>query len=248
MYTNTIKQFLSKFEIDSPSSLIFELLLTHNELKVSEISKLTKLNRTSCYKYIEILEKNKLVQSYKKNGITRVFLENLDRIHLNFENRVEETYRSSMNQIDHFSKIISHLNQNKSQFHEPEVLFFKGNNALKDIYDLSFNTKKMVAYFDPWTDHTNASIDEWHKNERMRRQIPIRILVPDSLHGREFAKVKAKYKRSKLCDKLNFSGMKLVTDDQILNYSDPEKMGVCIKSKFLAQNELAIFDKIWNEN
>jgi sugar-specific transcriptional regulator TrmB len=132
----------------------------------------------------------------------------------------------------------------------PRVQVFHGENALKDIYALSLLGKEMYAYFSPWSSETEKNlraIDDWHTAERVKKKIPVKIIIPDTREGKAFAAVSKDGKNVRLVphDLFPHQDVTLITDTHFLLFSVKDGLGIAIESAYVAANQRAIFTLAW---
>lgn len=167
-------------------------------------------------------------------------------------NRIEEEmykdFKEKSNQIKHIRKSADLFNRTKLKLKKPKIKTYTGKTALRSIYEESLTGDFMTAYFSASYNENEKVVDDWHTKERVSRRIPIRILVPETIEGTEFASKAALLKEVKVISKSNFPfhGVMIITDKNILMYSADDLTGVSIESAYLAENQLRIFDLIWN--
>lgn len=134
----------------------------------------------------------------------------------------------------------------------PQIQLFHGKDALKNIYQLSLEASSMYAYYyQPWPvkDRKRLSlIDEWHTAQRVKHKIPVKILIPKTDEGVQFSALKKELKETLVIPTslFPFKDLTILTDDRMLIFSLADDMGVSIKSRYIAQNQRAIFELAWN--
>lgn len=244
-YTESISKAL---DIECTEAKIIQTILYSKSLTVTEISLLTKINRSSCYKYIYNLRKKGLVNVFNKNNKTTVELKDINRIFSKYRDINDRNYRdrcSKLNHIESIFKLKFNSNELRSIFEKPTIEIYEGEDSLINIYKKSLDSKFMLAYFDPWADSSNKTIDEWHANQREQKSISLKLILPNNERSQNFAKVNLNFRDILIIESFNFQGMKLITDKYILDYSDKDKIGFCIKSEYLAKNEAEKFLFLW---
>jgi len=132
----------------------------------------------------------------------------------------------------------------------PVVQVLQGDDALRQIYARSLHTKRMYAYFRPWSAKEHPELvrtDDWHTAERIKRKIPVQIIVPTTEEGVEFANLQKEWKEVMTVPEgeFPFHDVTVITDDRLLMYSQADRMGIDIKSALIAENQRSIFSLAW---
>lgn len=243
-----IKKFLEEIGLQDKSIRIYIFLLNFGPQPVSVIAKKIKAKRSSCYGYIGKLKEKGFVAENIQNGVTFITPTKFEYILNRFEEEIYNNYEKRKNQIKYLRNIETKLDQRKVKIDRPEIKVFTGKEALRSIYEISLTGKYIMAYFSASYDLEDQLVDDWHTKERTRKEIPIKILLPETIEGLEFASVKKLSKEVKTISKhkFPFHGVTLITDKNILMYSADDKIGVSIKSEYLSNNQAKIFDLIWD--
>ena len=162
-----------------------------------------------------------------------------------------EVITNAESQIRAMEWLLPHLEElEKKDFIRPKVQLFNGDEALKNIYEISLSSKHMFAYFEPWPKDTGKhlrDIDDWHTEERVRRKISVQIIIPDTNEGKSFAAVKKGLKEVIVIPASEFThkDLTLITDTHVLIFSHADKIGIAIESLQIAKNQQAIFKLAW---
>jgi hypothetical protein len=174
------------------------------------------------------------------------------RVLLNkIKDKKTEAITNAESQVRAMEWLLPHLEElEKRDFIRPKVQLFHGDEALKNIYEISLISKRMFAYFEPWPQDTGKhlrDIDDWHTEERVKRKIPVQIIIPDTHEGKSFAAVKKDMKEVVIIPASQFAhkDLTLVTDSHVLIFSLADKLGIAIESLQIAKNQRAIFGLAW---
>lgn len=229
---------------------LYLTLLELGSQPASIIASHLKRNRVTVYHALDRLVQKKMVEkSYGKHGAyfkaksPQFLLQQLK------EER-NKVIRDRDYEIKGFEWLLPHLNELKTEDPlRPRVQLFH-DDPLKQIYQLSLETSFMVAYFQPWPKDQEKElneIDDWHTQERVKRQIPVKIIIPQTKEGVAFAAIQKDLKETLLVPPslFPFQDITLITDDRILIFSQKERLGISLESKHLADNQRAIFNLAW---
>lgn len=248
---NSILDLLFHAGFDEDEAKIYLLLNSIGSQAASTIAKRLGKNRITTFHMLKrMCTKGFLKEIPKRTG---VHFTAIDIDHLIKQKRDE---RSSV--VNNIEDIIENLcllapqlkQLSAQQYSPPTVEIYTGDYALKELYMHSFSTSKILAYFNPWSskDYKRLrDIDDWHTQERVKKNIPAKILLPDSIEGKAFAEVKKPLKLCKLLEESLFpmKDLLIITDDATLMYSPEDNIAVAITSTNIAQTQQAIFSALW---
>lgn len=245
-YTRSITKALDILESEAK---IIEVLFYEDSLSISQISHRTKINRSTCYKYIYNLSKKDLVSTIIKNGKRYIKIKNFVQISSKLKDSHSIKYKESISALNHLEKIYENLSARaQKSFNKPKIDIFEGESSLHELYKISLEGTFMCAYFNPWKDTKNRKIDDWHTKQRETMNIPLRVILPQNSNSVKFSKIESKLKESLLIPNIQFRGMKIITNKHVISYSDFDKLGTCIFSEYLSENELSLFNYMWDSN
>ncbi len=166
------------------------------------------------------------------------------------ESRFLESQKKNRSIVEYLTLLQPSLESLQRQtFHRPHVEVFEGEDALRNIYDLSLDTKSMVAYFDPWAPDKSdlQDIDHEHTMRRIEKKIPVRIILPSTKDGLAFASIRKPLKEAIVIpsDRYSFKDITIITDTRVLVFSLRDSMGVSIECANIAQNQKIQFELAW---
>jgi sugar-specific transcriptional regulator TrmB len=188
--------------------------------------------------------------SLKATGMEFMAIEPQALLHT-IQERQSLSIRSAQYQVEAMQWLLPHLEGlERKDFVRPKVQLFHGNEALKDIYKISLNSKRMCAYFEPWPidiAHDLRAIDDWHTEERIQRKIPVQIIIPGTHEGQSFAAIEKDLKEVVVIPSSEFpyKDLTLITDTSVLIFSFTDKLGIAIESLQIAKNQQSIFQLVW---
>lgn len=238
---------LNSLEID-----IFICLYEYKVLSPSTISQKINKNRVTVYHACErMYSKNFLEKSNTSFGV-KYSAKSVSDIKSNLIEKVE-VYKSKVSsEITNLSSIEGWLeNIAIHEYKQPVTKIFQGESSLKDIYRLSLESTEILAYYDPWDRGANSKfkdIDNWHTEERIKKKIPIKILMPDTNNALVFSKIEHPLKQTKLIksSKFKYKDFTIITDKRLLIFSSDDMLGVSIASPSIAENQKTVFNLLWD--
>lgn len=250
MDQNDLNQQLQGLGWTKEEAKLYIALLELGSQPASIIANHLKRNRVTVYHALDrLVQKRVIEKSYGKNGA--YFKAKTPQSVLQ---QLEEQKNRSLRDLDYeiqgFKWLLPFLNELKLEDAiRPRVQFFH-DEPLKQIYQLSLESKTMMAYFQPWPKEQERelnAIDDWHTQERVRLKIPVKIIIPKTKEGLAFAQIKKELKETVVVPKelFPFKDITIITDHQLLIFSQLEKLGISIESKHLADNQRAIFSLAW---
>lgn len=234
---------LSKREID-----VYLAVLVLGKSTISDISRKSKIKRTTVYEYIEsLLEKG---FAYKTAEKKRIFycVENPEKI-----TRILEDKKKSIDaKKQKIEKIIPELvSLYSASFNKPTISFYEGKSGIKRIYEEMLNTHKNIySMFSPANFFKLFSHKENHELLMILYNNGgiLYNLVEKSDRAIEHLKQK-KYnnfvKNKLLPENFSFETDLLIVDDTVALISFKNLVGVIIKDRAIANLHKNIFNFIW---
>ena len=229
---------------------LYIALLQLGHQPASVIAQRTTKNRITTYHALERLADKGIIERVAGKGANNYQAKAPKLILQQLEEKRRKHSQEMIHQIESLNWLMPFLGKlEPAEPIKPKVQLFY-SEGLKEIYRISLEAKTMAAYFQPWNKkeevHLNQ-IDDWHTKERVKRKIPVRIIIPKTKAGKEFASIKKELKQSITVSEelFPFQDITIITDEHILIYSQKEKLGISIESKQLAKNQQAIFNLAW---
>ena len=211
------------------------------EATIQQLAKHAGIKRPTAYDIMEDLEKKGLF-SQTVRGKKKYFLaedpENILRI---LKSR-EQSFLKAMPEL----KMLLGAGSKK-----PRVRFYEGVEGLKAMYWDTLLSKKAILVYGSIDDMWGAMPREFIKEyvrERARKNINIRGLVPSTPDAQEYVKRDKEELRHLILipkDKFVFSNEINIYNDKLAIFSFPERIGVIIESKKIAETQRSIFELAW---
>lgn len=232
--------------------MLYLKLLELGEQPASVLASKVQKNRITTYHALErMVEKGWLSKRRQVHGFTYSCNE-AENILSNLYNEREILYKKLSREAELFAGILPYLSQIQgSSFKKPVVDTFYGDQSLRQIYTLSLEAKEMFAYYEPFSSDQYPELldtDDWHTAERIKRHIPVKIILPNTPNSLDFAAVRKPLKQVKIVQnkEFTFKDLMLITDSRVLIYSLKDKMGVSIQSTNIAHNQIQQFTLLWS--
>lgn len=183
---NPLNHTLTQFGLDDTSVHIYLLLSEEGELTVPQIVDRLQLSRTIIYQSINTLQQRKCID-YRKDGRV-VYYKATHPQHLS--QFIQEKKRETQMAIEELESGIRQLTAAYNLTSgKPGVRFYEGNEGLKEALFHSLNATDTIYTFGD-TDTINLYDPDWHAEylaERIKRKIPKKIIMTDSLASRDIA-------------------------------------------------------------
>ncbi|EKD32878.1 MAG: transcriptional regulator TrmB [uncultured bacterium] len=236
----------------APSEIkVYGALLELDSGSVTDISKGSGINRTSCYDVLENLVKRGLVSKITKRkkiyftaGDPRRLLNYLDRE----KEEVEKKINQQKDQIREVLPELSSLINPRST--KPRVAFYEGEKGMREAYEDTLGADgEILAYANVETMHQGLPgfFPEYY-TRRTDARIHIKAIMPNNAASIDrTTKDKEELRESKILNdkNLTFSPEVNIYNDKMLIASWKEKMAVIIESKELADLQRLIYWKLW---
>lgn len=214
------------------------------ELGASTIQKLAEqagLKRPTAYEVMHNLEKKGLFSVVMQNK-KRVFQsENPEHVLAILKTR-EKSFIEALPEL----RMLYATGGNK-----PRIQFFEGAEGLKNMYWDTLESKGTILVYGSITDMWTAMPREFIKEyvaERVKSNIHIKGLVPSTPDAQEYIKKDKAEMRNLILipkDRFTFSNEINIYNDKVAIFSFPEKIGVVIESKKIAETQRSIFELAW---
>jgi len=217
---------------------------------VGKIARITKLDRSSAYLALSQLEEMGLILEDRKSKIRKICARPPKAV----LSRLRSNSRKLRNQCEKIeSKLPELLAEYQQKDNQPVLQFFSGKDGLRQITDDILemeNTELLVLSNQKEEKRVFNGID--HKEfvkKRVERNISIRVLVPDTVEGRQLSKQdKACLRETRIINenKIPFTNEIYIYNDKIamLEFVD-EIQGFIVKSFAFHQSQKWMFEKLW---
>lgn len=235
---NAVKFYLASFRIGFSS--------------VGQIAKITKLDRSSAYLALNQLEDVGMIMEDRSSKVKKICARPpktvLSKLRLN-----SRKLRNQCRKIEEkLPELMAEYQEKESQ---PVLQFFSGVSGLKqisdDILDIK-NTELLMLSNQKEEKRVFSNIDhnEFVK-KRIKKNISIRVLVPDTVEGRELKK----RDRGSLRDTRIITEKEIPFTNEIYIYNDKiamieyvnEIQGFIVKSLAFSESQRWMFEKLWKQ-
>jgi sugar-specific transcriptional regulator TrmB len=248
---NKVRSLLLKLDLNKLEANIYITFCEYGLQPPSVIARKLNSNRVTVYHACERLHKKGFLNKIPSNNAVKYAPKNI----LEIKNIYLDEKKAKDKRINEKIEVIDKVNFKLSDFglkdyQKPYTKIYQGEGALKEIFKLSLESSEMYAYFNPWeTNSPLAEINEWHTSQRMKLNIPIKIIIPKSdTSGLYIERYKDNLTSLKFIekDKFDFKDFTIVTESRLLIYSSVDSLGVSIESNRIAANQIAIFNILWS--
>jgi len=243
-------EFLKTLGLSSTESSLYLTGLSFDSIGVSELVKMSGIQRTTVYHALETLEQKGLVTK-KYSGGRLVF---------------------SMAQPQHIKKFIDRnigeLNIKKAEFEKilPElekflpgkvqqtsVQHFQGIEAIKSLVETALYCKnrkwQIIAPINNFFAEFDPTYAQYFMDQRIKNGIIARSLWEDNKNGRALTAEDQKMRNPRILPEVmrgKFRTVVLIFDDKVAFISSIKQLsGILISSEELHQTMLTIFDGLW---
>ncbi|NTV40657.1 MAG: TrmB family transcriptional regulator [Candidatus Moranbacteria bacterium] len=236
---------LEKLGITGKEAEVYIELLKLREASVAQLSKNTKIKRTSVYYCLDALMKKEIVGQVDKNGKKFYFCEDPKR---SLNNLVEQQKLAIEEMLPQIKDI---LGKGSSL---PTIKIYYNVNGLRNLFaDILFCKEKVARYY-----MTDTSINDLLGMTFMRATIKKRVaekIKALSLRTFEYNLdlteelfYSSKFLRETrfLPKDLKISPYMIIYDNKSIIIAPKEKIGFIVESQEFADAQKAIFDIIWN--
>jgi len=192
-----LKKILLGIGLSEKETAVLEVLLYHEHLKASDISREVGIQRTTIYAILKSLQEQGLVSAISVYGVTE-FQAVSPALLLSFVERKKEELEKSMEEIQ---KVSSQIEQIRSASESlPKVSFFHGKEGVKQAYEdtLEGNSTKEIFVFsgpDIVFKEMGKEYVEYYVKKRTRLGIESFQIAPETEWGKYIQGQDKKYKR-----------------------------------------------------
>jgi len=192
-----LRDILLSIGLNEKESTVFETLLYSDHLKASDISRKTKIQRTTVYTVLKGLEEQGLVSTVSVYGVTE-FQAVSPALLSGFVERKKEALENSMKEIEKISQQIREIRSASESL--PKVSFFHGKEGVKQAYEdtLEGNKSKEIFVFsgpDVVFKEMGKEYVDYYVRKRARLGIKSFQIAPSTQWGKYIQGQDRKYKR-----------------------------------------------------
>ena len=241
---NYLSSLFKIINLDKKYALIYRSVFNHGSTTVTNITKDTKVPKTTCYDCLHKLEKLGIISTFENNKIVFYSAEDLEVI----VNIVKKERLKLLKNINVAKEIIRKSKTNKHK--ETKVKYFKNADELIQAYEKTLSSSEKIRAY--------ANIEEMHKGlpnffpeyyqRRSRNFIFINTISPDNLlstQRKQFDKEELREIKLIKHQSYNFTPEINIFDDKVLFASWVENIAIIIESEKIASPLKSIFDYIF---
>ena len=247
-----LNQILSFSIMEEDESEIYLLLHKVGPQTVGTISKILKKSRTNLYYHIEKMVEKGFILQQKYGHISRYCAVDINKLINDLSFKAKNEYQKQQLEISKLNEVKNEiLNLAKFSYFQPKIDLFTGELSLKKMYEQALEDQYCYTYFTPWDNRPDLiEIDEWHTEQRVKKQQPVKMIMAQTKATQEFIKNKSKFREVKIIEKKSFpfKDIAMITNNKFLIFSETDNIAVSINNQFIAQNQSVIFEYLWNKS
>lgn len=240
------KVFVENLGFSSEKARVYLAILEMGESKVVDISKKTKIKRTSCYNFLSELIKDGFIKSTKRAKKNFYFVDDPRILEFDVEDKLEN-----------IKTIIPELQKIHSIFpYKPKISFFEGENGMKEIYNdisNSFTSGGEILSIIGSSDlrkYVPKQVEDKYLSLRLKKKVVNKIICTDNQISQEWKKNAEKELREvKIVnkDKFDFKADIKIYKNKVAFLSYKENyIGVVIESSEIVGIQRMFFNSLWN--
>lgn len=211
------------------------------ETSIQKLAEQAEIKRPTAYEIIQNLQKRGLF-SLILRGKKRLFLaENPGNVFAILKAK-QESFLKALPELSLFYS---------TGGKKPRIKFYEGVEGLKAMYWDTLESKQKILVYgsidDMWGIIPKEFISEYIK-ARIKKGLWVKGIIPNTFAGQEYVKKdKQEYRELILIprDKFIFSNEINIYNDKLAIFSFPEKIGVIIESRKIAETQKSIFELAW---
>lgn len=244
-----IQESLRLLDLDPLSTRFFLASFKLGPARIPDIAKAAKIKRSTGYLLAKQLVQRGLLQQDHKKYANKVYPIEPAQLLRRISAHQRQLRRQEIELEENLPQLQAMYTSVKIQ---PKVTYFEGNSGLLQIWHDILSTKEEILL---WTNQQTENLffgpqsHDQFISERVRKQIPIRVLAVNNPLGRELlAGDKKVLRQTKLLpSNTNFSAETYIYDSKIamLDYNQ-DTIGIIIESAPLVTQQKAQFELVWN--
>ena len=224
---------------------VYLAVLELGEATIAQITKKSRVKRSTVYEMLELLKKKKLVSQVHR-GKRPIFIgENPQKI----IGILEESKKEMENTMPELLSIMNILDR------KPKIRYFDGIEGVREVFEdtLRYPDQEILTWFPyPYINLGEDYFLDRYMPERAKRKIWARAIVPDTEANRAFSKgeteriiTRTKFISGDYFQKFDIE-MKLYGKAKFGIISYKEDLGIIIESQKIYDGMKAIFEGMWN--
>lgn len=241
MQNNSLLPTLIDAGLTEKEARIFLAGIELGPASIQQLANQANIKRPTAYQIVEDMERKGLFSIIYQAKKKRLLAEDPEKVLAILKTR-EQAFLKAMPEL----KMLYTTGGNK-----PRIQFFDGIEGLKSIYWDTLESKGTILAYgsidDMWNAIPKSFIREYVK-ERTKRNIFEKAIVPNTPEAQEYTKRDKEEKRQLILvprDRFPFNNEINIYNDKVAIFSFPERIGIIIQSKKIADTQRAIFELAW---
>ncbi len=241
-----LAESLEKLGWHNKKAKVYLALLQLGEGNVIDIADKAGLKRTSVYNILPEMVREGIVTTGIKQGKKYFYIENPKNLKQDFADK-----------INYIDKILPELSAIHNVIpYKPKISYYEGVGGMKELYLDTLNSLNagdtILSYtgFKDYYEFMPREFMDWYVEERVKRKIRIKMIVPDSQTTREILPQQQSTLREIKVVKENkwqFSADTEIYANKVALISHTENfIGVIIESKEINLMQRMAFEIMWN--
>lgn len=241
-----VTKLLEDIGLTSKETEVYVALLTLGSARVSQITQLAGLNRTSGYDILSSLVEKGLVAVSGKKPRQEYIAEDPSTL----VGYLGKTINERQALVTRAKALVGELQLIQNKKNRPRVTFYEGQEGLKKVYEDTLTSTETIRGF--------ANVDQMHQGlpgyfpeyykRRAAADIKIRAILSGNKEGIDRSQKDRREKRKTVFVdpiKYNFIPEVDVYDNKIMIASWKEQLGIIIESEEIADAMKKIYDLAW---
>lgn len=173
-----VEEKLQELGFSPKESKVFLCLNKFGGMPASTIARLTQIKRTSVYDILNSLLQKNIISTYRQGAYTYFAVDDVNKLYLYEKEKLQKA-----------KSLVENLREENRNTQAMQVNYYRGIEGYMEVYldMLRQNPKEILC----WTDINFMSVftpqqDKETMEDRVKRNIPIRILMKDSALARKF--------------------------------------------------------------
>ncbi len=234
---------LEKLGLTSKEAKVYLALLELGEANIQNISKKSKVKRTTVYDVIDSLREKGLVGTTVSRKKVLYFAENPQLI----LNKIEEKEKIAREIMPELMSIANALEK------KPKIRFFEGDEGIKEVYldTLNYPGEELLAWVtgEAVKSFDQSFLNEYYLPQRIKKKIWVRAIAVDDEVMRQYKESDQKFlRKTKLIPSKEFPfvvEINLYGGNKIAIMSFKEKISLIIESQKIYTTLKSIFELQW---
>lgn len=237
-----IHTLLTQFGLTEKESTVYLACLELGMAPVSIIARRARLKRPTVHEVLKQLSQRGIAEFFVR-GSTRYYSVQSPREFL-------ESKQQLLGKLN--AALPSLLALQNKMTHKPKIMFFEGREEMRKLYlDVLEAKGEILNYFLPEKCYACLGKDwlfENYLHERIRRKIPIRVIMPNSAEAMSLQKSAVEHLRQVRIlpeSSLHFNNEIYIYNNKINTFSFDEELALQIESQDMTETQRVIFELAW---